>query len=300
MQVIRGRTHLSRRKLLAALAASPALMARFQAAQALEPGVRQGTLRLSVMPQVWGDLDLGIEERCEVLAALGFAGMDLPQPDQIPILEDHGLQPSMMVGTGTTFADGLIRRELHDRIEEATHAGIEMCASVGCPNLIALPGERRGMSREEGADHAVEILSRVAPYAEENGVYVCMEITNSKVAADNRTDQVFDDIEWGFDVCRRTGSPNIRIVYDFYHVQIANGDVVRTMRDNLDLICHVHVAGVPSRGEIDDTSEMNYSYIAREIVDMGYEDFVALEYRPTPGRNPLVSLAVCYDIMTSA
>lgn len=298
MQVIGGGHKLQRRKLLAALAASPALMARFQAAQALEPGIRQGRIRQSVMPQVWGDLDLGIEERCEVLAALGFAGMDLPQPDQIPILEDYGLAPAMMVGTGTTFADGLIRRELHDQIEEATHAGIEMCARVGCPNLIALPGERRGMSREEGADHAVEILSRIAPYAEENGVYVCMEITNSKVAADNRTDQVFDDIEWGFDVCRRTGSPNIKIVYDFYHVQIANGDVVRTMRDNLELICHVHVAGVPSRAEIDDTSEMNYRYIAREIVDMGYEDFVALEYRPTAGRNPLVSLAVCYDIMT--
>jgi hydroxypyruvate isomerase len=124
-----------------------------------------------------------------------------------------------------------------------------------------------------------------------------MEITNSKVEADNRTDQVFDDIEWGFDVCRRAGSPNIKIVYDIYHVQIANGDVVRTMRDNLDLVCHVHVAGVPSRAEID-SSELDYRYIAREIVDMGYDGFVAQEYRPTPGRNPLVSLAVGYDILT--
>ena len=298
MQVISSRNRLQRRKLLAALAVSPTLIAQFRSAQALEPGIRQGKLRLSVMPQVWGNLELSIEERCEVLAALGFAGMDLPRPDQISILEDYGLAPAMMIGTGTTFEDGLIRRELHDQIEEATHAGIDTCAAVGCPNLIALPGERRGMSREEGADHAVEILSRVAPYAEENGVNVCMEITNSKVAADNRTDQVFDDIEWGFDVCRRTGSPNIKIVYDFYHVQIANGDVVRTMRDNLELICHAHVAGVPTRAEIDDTSEMNYRYIAREIADMDYEGFVALEYRPTPGRNPLVSLAVCYDIMT--
>jgi hydroxypyruvate isomerase len=296
MPAIIKRRRLRRRELLKTLAASPLLLA--QAARALEPGVRQGRLRQSVMASVWGNLELGFEERCEVLAALGFAGMDLPQPEQVPILRDHGLAPALMVGTGTTFQDGLIRRELHRQIEDATHAGIDMCAEVGCRNLIALPGERRGMSREEGADHAVEILSRVAPYAERKGVYVCMEITNSKVAADNRTDQVFDDIEWGFDVCRRTGSPNIKVVYDIYHVQIANGDVVRTMRDNLGLICHVHVAGVPSRGEIDNTNELNYRYIARQIVDMGYDGFVSHEYRPSAGRNPLISLAIGYDILT--
>ncbi len=295
MHVIVKKRTLRRRELLAALAASPLLAT--QAARALEPGVRQGKLKQSVMAQVWGDLRLSIAERCEVLAALGFAGMDLPQPNDIPVLQEYGLTPAMMTGTGTTFEDGLIRRELHDQIEEATRAGIDMCAEAGCPNLIALPGERRGMSREEGADHAVEILSRVAPYAEEKGVVLCMEITNSKVEADNRTDQVFDDIYWGFDVCRRTGSPNVKIVYDIYHVQIANGDVVRTMRDNLDLVCHVHVAGVPSRAEIDH-SELDYRYIAREIVDMGYDGFISQEYRPTPGRNPLVSLAVGYDILT--
>lgn len=295
MQIITKRPPLSRRRLLGILAAALALAS--QAARALEPGIRQGRLRQSVMFQVWGDLNLSIEERCEVLAALGFAGMDLPQPREIPVLEDYGLTPTMMTGTGTSFTDGLIRREIHDQIEQATREGIDICAAAGCPNLIALPGERRGMSREEGADHAVEILSRVAPYAEEKGVNVCMEITNSKVEADNRTDQVFDDIHWGFEVCRRTGSSHITVVYDIYHVQIANGDIVRTMRDNLDLISHVHVAGVPSRAEID-RSELDYRYIAREIADMGYDGYVSQEYTPTPGRNPLISLAVGYDILT--
>jgi hydroxypyruvate isomerase len=294
MQILFKRRKLRRRELLSLLAASPLLA---QSARALEPGVRQGKIKQSVMFQVWGDLDLSIQERCEVLAALGFAGMDLPQPSDIPVLQEYGLTPALMTGTGTSFEEGLIRRELHAQIEEATRAGIDICAKGGCPNLIALPGERRGMSREEGADHAVEILSRVAPYAEEKGVNVCMEITNSKVAADNRTDQVFDDIHWGFDVCRRTGSPNIKVVYDIYHVQISNGDVVRTMRDNLDAICHVHVAGVPSRAELDN-SELDYRYVARQIVDMGYDGFVAQEYRPSPGRNPLISLAVGYDILT--
>jgi hydroxypyruvate isomerase len=292
--IIKTRT-LQRRELLAILAAAPLLAAK--AARALEPGIRAGKLKQSVMSSVWGELRLSIEQRCEVLAALGFAGMDLPQPEQIPILKEHGLAPAMMVGTGTTFQDGLIRRELHNKIEDATHAGIDMCAEAGCRNLIALPGERRGMSREEGADNAVEILKRVAPYAERKGVYVTMEITNSKVPGDNRTDQVFDDINWGFDVCRRTGSPNIKLVYDIYHVQIMNGDIVRTMRDNLGAISHVHVAGVPTRGEID-RNELDYRYIARQIVDMGYDGFVAHEWRPSPGRNPLIALAVAYDLLT--
>jgi hydroxypyruvate isomerase len=295
MQIITKKPKLNRRKLCAILAASPLLAS--QATRALEPGIRQGRLKQSVMFQVWGNLGLSTEERCEVLAALGFAGMDLPQPSEIPILQDYGLTPSMMTGTGTSFADGLIRREIHDQIEEATRAGIDVCAAGGCPNLIALPGERRGMSREEGLEHAIEILSRVAPYAEEKGVNVCMEITNSKVEADNRTDQVFDDIHWGFDVCRGTGSANITVVYDIYHVQIANGDIVRTMRDNLAHISHIHCAGVPSRAEIDN-SELNYRYIAREIADMGYDGFVSQEYTPSPGRNPLISLAVGYDILT--
>jgi len=295
MHIIVKKPALSRRRLLSILAASPLLAA--QAAQALKPGIRQGRLKQSVMFQVWGDLNLSIEERCEVLAALGFAGMDLPQPAEIPVLHEYDLTPTLMTGTGTSFENGLIRRELHDQIEEATREGIDICAAGGCPNLIALPGERRGMSREEGADHAVEILSRVAPYAEEKGVNVCMEITNSKVATDNRTDQVFDDIHWGFDVCRRTGSPNITVVYDIYHVQISNGDVVRTMRDNFDLISHVHCAGVPTRAEIDN-SELNYKYIATQIADMGYDGFISQEYRPSPGRNPLISLAVGYNILT--
>lgn len=250
------------------------------------------------MPTVWAGTSFTPAERFELLALLGFSGVDLPQPAELPLLAEYGLAPAIMTGTGTNFQNGLIRPEIHDQIEEATRAGIDMCVAAGCPNLIAMPGERRGMSREEGRDNAIAILSRVAPYAEEKGVNVCMEITNSKVAADNRTDQVFDDIYWGFDVCRGTGSSRIKVVYDIYHVQIANGDVVRTLRDNLDLCCHIHVAGVPSRREIDGTQELNYRYIAEQIADMGYTGFVAHEYRASDGRNPLQSLAEGFRIMT--
>ena len=289
--------NLKRRALLSALAASPLLSSCVTQA-AVTPGIKRGHLKQSVMPSVWGDLQLSLQERCEILSMLGFAGMDLAQPEDIPVLQDHGLVSTMMVGTGTTFENGFIRPELHDQIEEETIKGIDMCVEAGCPTLIGLAGVRRGMSREEAADNTTEILSRVAPYAEAKGINLCMEITNSKVAKDNRTDQPFDDIEWGFDICRRIDSPNIKVVYDFYHVQIANGDVTRTLRENLDLVCHIHVAGVPNRAEIDDNQELNYRFIAQEIVDMGYEGYVAHEYNPSLGRNPIISLATAFDILT--
>jgi len=290
---------LTRRKLLAAAAATPILapLVRAAAEEAAAP-IRQGRLRQSVMSSVWGnDSPFSFAERCEILSLLGFAGVDLPAQNQLSILADYNLAPTLMTGMGTNFVDGLVRREMHDAIEAATREGIDICAAAGCPNLIGMPGERRGMSSEEGKANAIEILSRVAPYAEEKGVNLCMEITNSKVVADQRTDQMFNDINWGFDVCRGTGSPRIKVVYDTYHVQIMNGDIVRTLRDNLDLVCHIHVAGVPSRGEIDDTQELNYRFIAREIADMGYQGFVAHEWRPTPGRNPLLSLATAFEIL---
>ncbi|HHX82170.1 MAG TPA: TIM barrel protein [Pseudomonadaceae bacterium] len=295
---------LSRRRLLAAAAASPLLSHLVSsplvraADREQQPPLREGRLKQSVMGTVWNGTSFTPRERYQILAMLGFSGVDLPPANDLPLLREFNLTPTLMTGTGTNFQDGLIRREIHDQIEEATREGIDRCVAAGCPNLIAMPGERRGMSREEGAEHAIEILSRVAPYAEEKGINVCMEITNSRIAADNRTDQVFDDIYWGFDVCRGTGSNRIKVVYDFYHVQIANGDVVRTLRDNLDLACHIHVAGVPSRREIDGTQELNYRYIAQQIADMGYEGFVAHEYRSSEGRNPIKSLAEGFSIMT--
>ena len=265
------------------------------AAQApAKPGTR---IKQSVMASVWTGSNISFEERCKTLARIGFKGVDLPSAQQVPILRDNGLAPALMTGTGTSFQNGLIRKEIHNQIEEATRAGIDMCVSVGCPNLIALPGERRGMSREEGADNAVAVLSRVKGYAEQKGINLCMEITNSKVAADQRTDQVFDHVAWGFDVCKRVNSPRMKIVYDMYHVQIADGDVTRTMRDNLQYICHIHVAGVPSRQEIDDTQEMNYRFIANAIADSGYDGFVAHEWRPAMGNDPVKSLEKCFEIM---
>src|SRR5580692_2708244 len=261
------------------------------------PAPARGRIKQSVMASVWTGSTTSFEERCKILARIGFKGVDLPTAQQVPILTQNGLSPGMMTGTGTSFQNGLIRKEIHDQIEQATHAGIDMCVSAGCKVLIAIPGERRGMSREEGADNAVAILNRVKGYAEQKSINVCMEITNSKVAADMRTDQIFDHMAWGLDVVKRVNSPRVKILYDIYHAQVADGDVTRTLRDNFDHICHIHVAGVPGRLEIDDKQELNYRFIANTIADLGYTGFIAHEWRPAMGNDPVKSLERCFEIL---
>ena len=181
---------------------------------------------------------------------------------------------------------------MHEAFEKATREGIDMCARVGVRTL--LPSLVSGAAcRAKRAPRTRWPTSTASRHAEQKNVTLCMEITNSKVAADQRTDQVFDHVAWGFDICKRVNSPRLKIVYDIYHVQVADGDVVRTMRDNLDWICHIHVAGNPGRLEIDDTQELNYRYIANAIADLGYTGFVSHEWRPGPGRDAIKSLEQC-------
>ena len=290
---------MKRREFLTGMAMAPLAAASFSATPAGASGRSQNRvpLKQSVMGSVWGNSELSFEERCEILARIGFKGVDLTRPQQVPILRDYGLEPTLMTGTGTNFQNGLIRREMHDQFEDAFYEGIDMCAELGCPNLIALPGERRGMPYEEGMANAIAMFDRVADYAEEKDVTLCMEITNAKVEADGRTDQIFSSLDWGLNVCRGTGSPNVKIVYDIYHVQITDGDVTRNLRDNIDWICHIHTAGVPGRTEIDETNELNYRFIANAIADLGYTGYVAHEHRPGPGRDPIESLQLCFDIL---
>jgi hydroxypyruvate isomerase len=226
--------------------------------------------------------------------------MDLPTAAQVPILKQYGLAPSLMtLSTGTSFQNGLIRKELADAIETATKASIDQAVTLGCPNIILLPGEKRGMSPEEGADNAVAAFNRVKGYAEQKGVTLCMEITNAKVVVDARTDQVFNHLAWGVDVCKRVNSPRVKIVYDMYHVQIADGDITRNLRDNFDHICHIHVAGVPTREELDNNQEINWRFVANAIADSGYTGYVAHEYRPAMGHDPIKSLEQCFEIMNA-
>jgi len=289
---------MKRRHFLASMAAAPFIGAAFgQQTPTPTPKAARTKLKQSVMASVWGNSQMSFEERCKTLARIGFKGVDLPSAQQIPIVKDNGLTPALIVASGMSFQQGLIRKEMHDQFEAAFHTSIDNCVSAGCPTLIALPGERRGMSWEEAADNTVAIFNRVKGYAEQKGVTLCMEITNSKVAGDQRTDQTFNHLAWGVDVCKKVNSPRVKILFDCYHVQIADGDLTRNLRDNFNHICHIHVAGVPSRQEIDDTQEVNYRFVANAIADLGFTGFVAHEYRPTQGRDIIKSLENCYEIM---
>jgi len=261
------------------------------------PAKPRQKIKQSVMGSVWTGLNNSFEDRCKILQRIGFKGIDLPTAQQIPMMKQYGLSPTMMTGTGTTMQNGFMRKEMHDAQETACRAGIDVCAEAGCANLIGFAGEKRGMSPQEAADNTVAIFTRLKPYAEQKNVNICLEITNSKVVADARVDMAFNHVAWGIDVCKRVNSPRFKIVYDMYHVQIMDGDLVRTMLDNLDYICHMHVAGVPTRGEIDDTQEVNWRFVANAIATSGYTGYVAHEWYPTPGRDPMKSLEQCFEIL---
>jgi len=256
-------------------------------------------IQQSVMASVWGSQNnLPFEEKCKILQRIGFKGMDLPTAAQVPVIKQYGLAPAMMtLTTGTSFTDGLIRKERHDMIETATKASIDQAVTLGCSHIIMLPGEKRGMSPQEGADNAVAIFNRLKGYAEQKGVTLSMEITNSKVVADARTDQVFNHLAWGIDICKRVNSPRVKIVFDCYHVQIADGDLVRNLRDNFDHIAHIHVAGVPTRADLDDTQEVNWRFVANAIADLGYTGYVALETQGNRVSDPLKSLEQNFAVM---
>jgi hydroxypyruvate isomerase len=293
---------MKRREFLTSVAAPLAMMplaSRLTAQAVQTPAAASKPVRLkqSVMSTVWGNSTPMFEDKCKVLARIGFKGIDLPTAAQIPIMKQYGLSPTMMTGTGTTMQNGFIRKEMHDMIEAECRKGIDQLASLGCPILIGFAGERRGMSYEEAADNTVAIFNRVKGYAEQKKVMLTIEITNSKVVADQRVDQTFNHVAWGFDVCKRVNSPYIRIVYDIYHVQIADGDVVRGLRENMDKIGHFHVAGVPGRNEIDETQELNYRFIAQAIVDTGYTGYIAHEYRPSTGKDPIEDLEKAFAIL---
>ena len=249
------------------------------------------------MNSVWRGVDNSFEDKCKILQRIGFKGLDLPTAAQIPMLKQYGLTPTMMTGTGTTMQNGFMRKELHDAQETACRTGIDMCVEAGCANLIGFAGEKRGMSPAEAADNTVAIFSRLKDYAEQKNVNICLEITNSKVVADARTDMAFDRLAWGLDVFKRMKSPRFKMVFDMYHVQIMEGDLARNLLDNLDYICHIHVAGVPSRGEIDDTQEVNWRFVANAIATSGYTGYVAHEWYPTAGRDPIKRLEQCFAIL---
>ena len=241
------------------------------------------------------DPKMPLEDRCREAARLGCVGFDLIGPKDGPTLKKYGLLPTMAPMRGVTIEDGIIHKEAHEKALGPFGEAIDECAAGGCPNIIIVGGQRRGMANAEGADNAVVFLNRIKAHAEDKGVTICMEVMNSKF---DRPDQMCDHMAWGVDVVKRVNSPRVRILCDVYHLQIMDGDVCRNIHDNYPWISHFHTGGVPGRHEIDDTQELNYRFIAKTIADLGYTGYIAHDFRPSPGRDPLQSLKQAIDIIT--
>jgi len=280
---------MRRRDFLPILAAPAALAQSGPSA----PQARKGRLKQGVTRGVFAR-EMSLEDCCRQAARLGVQGFDLIGPADWPILKKYGLAPSMYPpGPGGSIPDALNRRENHDRIEKSLNAAIDESAANGVPNIITFSGNRRGMPDAEGADNCVAFLNKVKAHAEDKGITICMELLNSKV---NHKDYMFDHLVWGVDVVKRVNSSRVKILYDIYHAQIMDGDIVRNIRDNIRWIAHFHTGGNPGRHDIDESQELNYHFVAQAIADLGFTGFVSHEYSPAPGHDPIAVLTKALEI----
>jgi len=263
------------------------------AAQTPAPAPAAGRLKQSVTRGVFRGMPF--EDTCRAAAGLGIKGYDLIGSSDWPTLKKYGLVPTMYQFPGSIITDALNAPENHARLEKAMNHAIGAAAASAVPNVITFSGNRHGMDDRAGADNCVAFLDRVKAHAEDKGVTVCMEYLNSKV---NHKDYMFDHIDWGVGVMQRVDSPRVKILYDIYHAQIMDGDIVRNIRDHLKWIGHFHTGGNPGRNEIDETQELNYHFIAKAIADAGFTGYCGHEYSPASGRDPLTSLKQAYDIFT--
>jgi hydroxypyruvate isomerase len=212
----------------------------------------------------------------EKVKALGFQGVEMPPRDKFDLLRDAGFTIVTIGGHGT-LTDGLNKRSNHQRIADELRANFQVAQQYGIPNLIVFSGNRNGLSDEEGAEITIEGLKLVAPDAEKAGVTLVMELLNSKV---DHADYQCDHTNWGVKVVEAVNSPRVKLLYDIYHMQIMEGDLIRTIRDNIAHIGHFHTAGNPGRKDLDFEQEIYYPAVAKVINDTGYSGWLGHEFGP--------------------
>jgi hydroxypyruvate isomerase len=251
--------------------------------------LRTGRLKQSVCR--WPYAKIPLPEFCKAVAAMGLTAVDLLTEAEWPVAREHGLICSMGSGFGGTIADGLNDRGNHDRIVASLERGIPLAVANKVPNLIAFFGNRRGMPDGEAAANCVDALNRVKKTAESHGVTICIELLNSKV---DHQDYQGDRTAFGVGIVKAVGSPRVKLLYDIYHMQIMEGDLIRTIRDNREHLAHFHTGGVTGRHELDETQEIQWRSVAAAIADMGFDGYFAHEFIPT--RDPLASLAAAVKL----
>ena len=252
--------------------------------------------RLQQAVSRWPFQAIPLPELCRAARDMGIAGIDLLQPEDWPVVRDAGLRCSMGYPTARRdfIATGFNDPANHPMLLRELEATIPRAAAAGVPNVIAMFGNRRGRSDAEGIDNCVAGLRRIAPLAESQGVSICVELLNSKV---DHPDYQGDHTRFGAAVMQGVGSPRVKLLYDIYHMQIMEGDVIRTVREHLAHIGHFHTGGVPGRHEIDGTQELNYHAVSAAIADAGFTGFLAHEFVPA-AKDPLASLRQAVEICT--
>ena len=238
----------------------------------------------------WPYRQLSVEELAKMSRELGLDSLELLERDEWPIAKKYGLSCAMGYAAvpepQTRLTRGFNRVEHHAWLVPAYERAIPLAAASGVPNLICFSGNRAGQDDEQGLEICARGIAALLPAAERHGVTICMELLNSKV---DHADYQCDRTPWGVALAKRLGSDRFKLLYDIYHMQIMEGDVIRTIRENHQYIGHYHTAGVPGRHEIDASQELNYAAIMRAIADTGFKGYVAQEFIPT--RDPRTSLA---------
>ena len=220
---------------------------------------------------------LSVEELCKEAKAMGIKGIDLVGPEDWPMLKKYGLESTMCNGAEINLVDGWNDKKFHAQLIKNYTDMIPRVAKAGYKNLICFSGNRRGKTDEEGWNNCVEGLKQILPLAEKHNVTLVMELLNSKV---DHKDYQCSKTAWGVELAKRLGSENFKLLYDIYHMQIDEGDVIRTIRNNHQYIAHYHTAGVPGRNEIDESQELYYPAIMKAIVETGFKGYVAQEFVP--------------------
>lgn len=236
----------------------------------------KGNINHSVCQWCYGDMPL--EELCKAVKAIGFGAIDLIGPKDWPMLQKYDLYSSMCYTAGeVSLTKGWNHPVYHATLIQQTTEVIPLMVKAGYKDLICFSGSREGMDDETGLKNCVEGLKQVLPLAEKNGITIQMELLNSKV---DHKDYMCDNSKWGVELCKRLSSPNFKLLYDIYHMQIDEGDVIRTIKENAAYFGHYHTGGVPGRHEIDDTQELYYPAIMKAIVETGFKGYVAQEFIP--------------------
>ena len=240
----------------------------------------------------WCFNDLPLDELCKAVKKIGIGAIDLVGPTEWPTLQKHGLHSAMCNGAQLNLTDGFAGKEYHAPLVKNYAEIIPLVAKNGYKNLICFSGSRRGMDDETGLANCIAGLQQILPIAEKHGVILQMELLNSKV---DHKDYLCDKSAWGVELCKRLGSANFKLLYDIYHMQIDEGNVIATINENHAYFGHYHTAGVPGRNEIDDTQELYYPAIMKAIVATGFKDYVAQEFIPLAS-NKLESLRKAIEI----